>query len=57
MQAQRENTLIVRLKETIRTNPHPSGEYTWHHQLPSLPVTVEDLAQAEVQLGFELPHF
>lgn len=57
MQEQRENALIERLKETIRTNTHPTGEYTWHRQLPSLPVKVEDTAQAEVQLGFELPSF
>src|SRR5215467_14269416 len=55
MQEQRENTLIERLNETIRTNPHPTGEYTWLRQLPALPVMVEDVAQAEVQLGFELP--
>ncbi len=30
---------------------------SWHRQLYSLPVTVEDVAQAEVQLGFELPAF
>ena len=57
MQEQRENTLIERLKENIRTNPHPTGEYTWHHQTASLPVTVEDLARAEAQLGFGLPSF
>src|SRR5258708_13239995 len=57
MQEQRENTLIERLKETIRTNHHPTGEYTWHHQTASLPVTGEDLAQAEAQLGFGLPSF
>jgi SMI1 / KNR4 family (SUKH-1) len=57
MQEQKENTLIERLKETIRTNRHPTGEYTWHRQIASPPVTVEELAQAEVQLGFELPTF
>jgi hypothetical protein len=55
MQELRENTLIERLKETIRSNPHPTGEYAWHQQTASLPVTIEDVAQEEVQLGFELP--
>ncbi|HEX6480112.1 MAG TPA: SMI1/KNR4 family protein [Ktedonobacteraceae bacterium] len=57
MQEQRENRLIERLRETIRTNHHLTGEYTWHHQTASPPVTVEDLAQAKTQLGFELPSF
>jgi hypothetical protein len=57
MHEQRENTLIERLKETIRTNRHSTGEYTWRHQTASPPVTVEDLARAEAQLGFELPSF
>lgn len=57
MQEQRENTLIERLKETIRTNYHPTGEYGWHQQSASPPVTVEELAQAEAQLGFGLPSF
>src|SRR5260221_14396177 len=57
MQELRENTLIERLKETIRTNHYPTGEYTWHHQTASPPVAVEDLAQAEAQLGFGLPSF
>src|SRR5260370_11569184 len=57
MQEQRENTLIERIKETMRTNHHPTGEYTWHHQTASLPVTGEDLAQAEAQLCFGLLSF
>jgi hypothetical protein len=57
MQAQRENILVERLKETIRTNRHPTGEYSWHRQTSSSPVTVEELTEAETQLGFELPSF
>src|SRR5450755_3731848 len=49
------NTLIGRLKQTMWTDHHPIGEYTWHPQAVSLPVTREELAQAEAQLGFELP--
>ncbi len=56
-QDQRESALIERLKETIRTHHHPTEEYSWHHQTPSSPVTGDDLAQAEIQLGFELPSF
>src|SRR5216683_6367148 len=57
MQEQRENTLIERLKEIIRTNRHPTGEYIWRHQTASPPATGEELAHAEAQLGFELPSF
>jgi hypothetical protein len=51
----RENNLIARLKETIRTNRHPTGEYMWHSQSASPPVTAEEVAQTEMKLGFELP--
>lgn len=57
MQEQRENELIERLREAIRTNYSPVGEYSWHRQTASPPVSVEELAQAEAQLGFELPSF
>jgi hypothetical protein len=57
MQDQRESALIEQLKEIMRTNHHPSGEYSWHSQTPSSPVTKDDVAQAEIQLGFELPAF
>lgn len=57
MQEQRETILIEHLKETIRTNRNPTGEYTWHGQKASSTVTVEEVAQAEMQLGFELPSF
>jgi SMI1 / KNR4 family (SUKH-1) len=56
-QVHRENTLIERLNETIRFNPHPTGEYTWHHHTAFPPVTEEHLAHTEAQLGFELPSF
>ena len=57
MQEQRENTLIERLKEIIRTGRHATGEYTRHRQRNVSPATVEALAQAERQLGFALPSF
>lgn len=57
MQEHKENTLIEHLKEIMRTSRHSNGEYTWHHQRVSVPVTIEELAQAEVQLGFALPSF
>ena len=56
-QVQRENTLIERLKETVRFNPHPAGEYTWYHHTAFPPVTEEHLAYTEALLDFELPSF
>lgn len=55
MQEQSETSLIERFKETIGTNHHATGEYTWHRQIASAPVKAEEVAQAEMQLGFELP--
>ncbi len=52
-----ENTLIERLKETMRTNRYPKGEFTWHQQSAYPPVAEDDLVQAEAQLGFALPSF
>lgn len=57
MQEQRENTLIERLKEIIRTGRHATGEPTWRRQRNIAPVTIEELVQAETQLGFALPSF
>lgn len=57
MQQERENTLIERLKETIRTNHHSIGGYTLHRQIVTPLATIDDLAEAEEQLGFELPPF
>jgi hypothetical protein len=53
MHEDEENTLIGQFRQTIWTNHHQAGEYTWHQQIISPPVMREDLAQA--QLGFELP--
>jgi hypothetical protein len=55
MQEQRENILIERLKEIIRTSRHATGEPTWRPQRSCSPVTEEELMQAETQLGFVLP--
>jgi hypothetical protein len=55
MQEQRENILIERLKEIIRTSRHAAGEPTWRPQRRCSPVTEEELMQAETQLGFVLP--
>jgi hypothetical protein len=57
MQEQREDILIERLKEIIRTSRHATGEPTLHHQRNCSPVTEEELLQAEAQLGFALPSF
>lgn len=57
MLEQRENTLIARLKEIIRTSLHATGELTRHRQRSCSPVTEEELVQAETQLGFVLPSF
>ena len=57
MQEQRESILIGYLKEIIQTNHHLTKEYIRHDQLVPSPVTVEDIAQAEIQLGFYLPSF
>jgi SMI1 / KNR4 family (SUKH-1) len=54
MQEPRENTLIERLKEIIRTSHHATGEPTWHCQRNCSPVTEDELVQAETQLGFGL---
>lgn len=55
MQEQREQRLIERLKEIIQTGCHATGEPTWRPQRNWSPVTEEELAQAETQLGFPLP--
>ncbi|HTK06756.1 MAG TPA: SMI1/KNR4 family protein [Ktedonobacteraceae bacterium] len=57
MQEQREHILIERLKEVVRTGRHETGEEIWHRQRNVPPVTIEALAQAEIQLGFALPSF
>ncbi|MDQ2714751.1 MAG: SMI1/KNR4 family protein [Chloroflexota bacterium] len=57
MQEHKENILIERIKETVRTNRHATGEVILHRQIASPLVTAEDIAQAEAQIGFELPPF
>lgn len=57
MQEQRDNSLLERLKETVRTGRHATGEPTWHRQRNWTPVTDEEVVQAETQLGFVLPSF
>lgn len=57
MQKQREDILIERLKDIIRTSHHATGEPTLHRQRNIPPVTMEELVQAEAQLGFTLPSF
>ena len=57
MNQNEENILIEQIKEIIRTQRNPTGEYYWHRQIVSPPVAKEELAHAEAQLGFELPPF
>ena len=54
MQETRENILIERLKGAIRTIRRSPGEYTLHPQIAAPPATIDDLAQPEEQLGFDV---
>jgi hypothetical protein len=55
LNCEHKDRLIARLKEIIQTSRHATGEPIWQHQRSVTPVTMEELAQAEEQLGFALP--
>lgn len=57
MQETREDVLIERLKKSIRMNRRLTGAYTSRRQKAASPATIEDLIQAEEQIGFEMPTF
>ena len=50
-----ENTLIERLKQQINTGKSPSEEYDFIRQQANPTVTMSDLIEAEIKLGFSLP--
>jgi hypothetical protein len=57
MDEHEENALIKQLKEQVQTKHFPTEGYRAYQYLVFPPVSEDDLALAESQLGFILPSF
>ena len=57
MPEQHDDALIERLRVSVQTHVFPTNEYAWRNLQILPPVSEDDVARAETQLGFALPSF